>query len=329
MTTTNPSAVPFAQGQDVARLRAAVDRSSQYIKDYTKEYEDQRAIVEALSNAEQAEPGNKFMLDILFVREGRLDVARTREIAALALLSNCLIADSSAAQAQGVATAAMALPAATTTPLTTTPAEKKIIKRKLPGPHNGWKDSAGKLHRAQSNAMSYQKTISAVLWQITNIVHQQNVPPGLRVTPTPDVKLARLVPLAVIEYNITSYKVGQLLEMGLNYVHEASYAVYLKPVYNNTVAETFLGDDFFGADRSVPVEDIVDKAVKRVQKLLAATKAAVGLTGKRVGPAPKNPRGRKDRGGWRGGFQGGGRMFYNGGHRDNSHDRPWYSPPPG
>jgi hypothetical protein len=178
MTNTNPSAVPFAQGQDVARLRAAVDMSSQEIKDYTKEYEDQRAIVEALSTADQAEPGNKFKLDIL-LREGLLDAARTRETTALALLSNCLIADSSAAQAQAAATTAMALPAATTTPLTTTPAEKKIIKRKLPEPRDGWKDYAGKLDRALSDAMSYHKTISAVLWQVTDIVHQQKCSAGV------------------------------------------------------------------------------------------------------------------------------------------------------
>ncbi len=97
MTTTNPSTVPFAQGQDVIRLRAAVEMSSQEIKDYTKEYEDRRAIVKALSTAKQAEPGNKFKLDIPFVREGRLDAARTRKTAALALLFNCLIADNSAA----------------------------------------------------------------------------------------------------------------------------------------------------------------------------------------------------------------------------------------
>ncbi len=120
---------------------------------------------------EKAEPGNKFKLDILFVREGRLNAARTRETAALAHLSNSLIADSNAAQAQAVATAAMALPVATTTPLTTIPAEEKIIKRKLPEPRDGWKDSAGKLHRAHSDAMSYHKTISAALWQITDIVH--------------------------------------------------------------------------------------------------------------------------------------------------------------
>ena len=77
------------------------------------------------------------------------------------------------------------------------------------------------------------------------------------------------------------------------------------------------------------MEDRVDKAVKRVQKLSAAAKGAVGLTGKGVGSVPKTPWGRGDRGGWRGGFQGGGRMSYNGGQRDGYLDRPWYPPPPG
>ncbi len=89
-------------------------------------------------------------LDILRVREGRLDAARIRESSALSLCSNCLIAESSAAQAQAAATYALATPnvATTTTPLTTTLADKKIIKRKLPEPRDGWKDSTGKLHRA-------------------------------------------------------------------------------------------------------------------------------------------------------------------------------------
>ncbi len=55
--------------------------------------------------------------------------------------------------------------------------------------------------------------------------------------------------------------------MSLNYVHEAAHAVYLKHVYKKTVAETFLGDELFGADRTIPIEERVDKAVKRVQKL--------------------------------------------------------------
>ena len=93
---SSSTAVSFGQGQDVSRLRAAVDRSSQEIKDYLQEYEDQRAIVEALSAAEQAEPGNKSKIGILGMRERRLEAARLRETAALSLLANCLIADNNA-----------------------------------------------------------------------------------------------------------------------------------------------------------------------------------------------------------------------------------------
>ena len=141
-------------------------------KDYLQEYENQRAIVEALSAAEQARPGNKSNIDILGLRERRLEAARLREAAALSLLANCLIADSSAVQAQAAATAATAtLTIATTTPLTITTAEKKIIKRKLPEPRDRCKDSIGKLHRAHSDAMYYHKTISAMFWQLVDIVH--------------------------------------------------------------------------------------------------------------------------------------------------------------
>jgi hypothetical protein len=294
------SVVPFVQGEDVSRLRAAVDRSAQEIKDYTQQYEDQRALVQALSAAEQAEPGNKPMIDTLTERGSQLEAARLRETSALAMLSNCLMADSSAIQAQAVATAATATTTTATTPLTTTAAEKKIIKRKLPEPRDGWKDPAGKLHRAHSDAMAYHKTISAFLWQLVDIVHQQSNPGTT--TSAPDVPLARLVPLATVEAKISTYSVGQILEMSLNYVHEAAHAVYLRHVYNNTVADTFLGDELFGADRTVPIEERVDKAVKRVQKLSAAAKAAVGLTGKSRGLPSTRGRGRESYRGGRGSY---------------------------
>ena len=58
--------------------------------------------------------------------------------------------------------------------------------------------------------------------------------------------------------------------MGLNCVHEAAHSLYVKHVYNGAVAETFLGDIVFGADRTIPVEDRLDSAIKRVHKLLSA-----------------------------------------------------------
>ena len=66
--------------------------------------------------------------------------------------------------------------------------------------------------------------------------------------------------------------------MSLNYVHETAHSVYIKQVYNDTVAETFLGDELSGADCKIPVKERVEIAVKRVQKLVATTNVAVGQT---------------------------------------------------
>ena len=68
----------------------------------------------------------------------------------------------------------------------------------------------------------------------------------------------------------------ELPEMGMNGVHEAAHSLYIKHVYNGAVAETFLGDALFAADRTIPVEERVDNAVKRVHKLAIAAKASVG-----------------------------------------------------
>ena len=66
--------------------------------------------------------------------------------------------------------------------------------------------------------------------------------------------------------------------MGLNYVHEATHSVYIKHVYNGTVADTFLGDEVFGEDRTIPIEYRVDDVVKRVQKFTTSAKPTVGQT---------------------------------------------------
>ena len=153
------------------------------------------------------------------------------------------------------------------------------MKRKLPEPRDGWKDASGKTHKVHLDAITYHKTLSAILWQIMDIVHHQSTGGS---TPTPDVLLARLVPFDTLEEKIDTYSVLELLTMGINCVHEAAHSVYVKHVYNGTVAETFLGDELFGADRTIPVEDRVDSAVKRVQKLTTAAKAAVGQTGRGI-----------------------------------------------
>ena len=68
--------------------------------------------------------------------------------------------------------------------------------------------------------------------------------------------------------------------MGLKCVHEAAHSLYIKYVYNGTVADTFLGDDVFGADRIISVEKRVDNTVKRVRKLTETAKRTVGQSGR-------------------------------------------------
>jgi hypothetical protein len=87
-----------------------------------------------------------------------------------------------------------------------------------------------------------------------------------------------LIPYAVIEETIAGYSVLELMQMMINCVHEAAHSIYIKHVYNGTVADTFLGDELLGADCTIPIEGRVDNAVMRVQKLTTASKAAVGQT---------------------------------------------------
>ena len=111
--------------------------------------------------------------------------------------------------------------------------------------------------------------------------------------------------------------------MGLYYVHQAAHAVCLTHVYNDTVAETFLGDELLGADRTIPIEDQVDKAVKRFQKLSATTKAIVGQTS-RGSSSSTNRGGAGRRGGTIGGSYNGGRQPYDRQDVISYYDKPYF-----
>ena len=67
--------------------------------------------------------------------------------------------------------------------------------------------------------------------------------------------------------------------MGLKCIHEAAHSLYIKHVYNEAVADTFFGDDLLGAGRTIQAVERVNNVAKRVQKLTAAYKAAIGQSG--------------------------------------------------
>jgi len=58
-----------------------------------------------------------------------------------------------------------------------------------------------------------------------NIVHEQTSNGSGE--PTPDVMLARLVPFKEMDEKWETIIVKELLEMGLNYVHEVAHSMYI------------------------------------------------------------------------------------------------------
>ncbi len=62
-------------------------------------------------------------------------------------------------------------------------------------------------------------------------------------------------------------------------MNEASAALYVQHKCNDAVAENFVGDEFFGADRKLDMKARMRASVKEVQKLSADAKKAVGAAG--------------------------------------------------
>ena len=105
MAASTSTAVPSTQDEDISLLRAVLGRTSQEVKGYTVQYEDQVNLVHQLGLAVN-EPENKPVLDVLEMRERRLDATLARETNAIEKLNEFSVADKSASHAQSVAVAA-------------------------------------------------------------------------------------------------------------------------------------------------------------------------------------------------------------------------------
>ena len=78
MDASTSTVVPYAKNEDISLLRAVLGRTSQEVKDYTVQYEDQVNIVHHIGIIVN-EPENKAFFDVLAKRERRLDAALARE----------------------------------------------------------------------------------------------------------------------------------------------------------------------------------------------------------------------------------------------------------
>jgi hypothetical protein len=109
------------------------------------------------------------------------------------------------------------------------------------------------------------------------------------------VKHANLPDLEDYENKLDAMSVCKALELGLNQLHEAGCALYIKYRYNQAVVDIFLGDEFVGAERKQPLKERMATSVKEVQKLTAQTLKAVGNAGGSFAKDSRRGRG----GGWK------------------------------
>jgi hypothetical protein len=79
-------------------------------------------------------------------------------------------------------------------------------------------------------------------------------------------------------------------------LHEVGCALYARRNYNQDGVENFAGDEIVGAEKKLPLKDMMTSSVKEVQKLSAQAKSAVGLAG---GPFTGKAKRRGGRGGWK------------------------------
>jgi hypothetical protein len=94
-----------------------------------------------------------------------------------------------------------------------------------------------------------------------------------------EVRLLELLTHAALTNKLDDLSERELLEYALNTVHEQSVVVYLTRHYSHEVVTALTGDSLFLVDQSIPTQERIDAAVKRVQKMTSSAKAAITPSG--------------------------------------------------
>ena len=164
-------------------------------------------------------------------------------------------------------------------------AASKLLKRTLPQPHDGWRDKNGKLHRRHQATHSFLSLLFWIFWAILDSNWEEN---GL--SSTPSVRLADPVSLEDLQSCDTPIELHELASIALREIYEFSHELYLRQTKGITIADFFSGDDVFGADRKVAIQDRFLAAQKRAGKeAAAAPKSSGNFKRRKTYPAPRQP----------------------------------------
>lgn len=153
----------------------------------------------------------------------------------------------------------------------------KFLKRDLPVPRDGWKDSKGKTHVRHESIASFLTFVYYILWCCLDVIANDG---SFAANPS-SVSLARATKKEELSPEDTP--INSFLEAGLREVYEFAHDLYLRHTKGNKVADYFSGDPLIGADRSKPILDRFLAATKHAEKLGSESKKSGFPSGRRGG----------------------------------------------
>ena len=228
-----------------------------------------------LPDGDASAPAKRIREKVL-VEETMLNAARGRLLAARAELAAFAVAACGAASSGVAGTSTAKLNEDDTLERK----ESRLLKRKLPSPKDGWKDARGANIVSFADRHRLFQNIFDMFWKLRGVLREQAEAAPVAANAAEralGVKRSNLPDPDDFEERLEAMTVREVLELGLNQLHEAGCALYIKYRYNQAVVDNFLGDEFVGAERKQPLKERMATSVKEVQKQTAQALKAVGV----------------------------------------------------
>ena len=267
----DPSTALSTENREVEQLRAFIDETTAEVADARDKFKHQEDLCEAYGGDSTA---------VGFAAAGlRADKLEARLIAARARQETAYNRYAATVESTNKTVAVIARKASDKE-VDVKVKDNKFLKRKLKEPDE-WKDHQGKTHKKHLLAFTACKSMSAILWRLLDY-HVRAADPDDEKESSKEVRLAELHTHADLIEKMDEMSERDLLEYALNSVNEQSVVVYLTHHYSHEVATVFTGDALFLVDQSIPTQERIDAAVKRVQKMTSSAKVAIAPPGVKV-----------------------------------------------
>jgi hypothetical protein len=216
------------------------------------------------------------VIDKTKIEERRLNSARARLAQASSDLSVISVARFGDTRQAGIGSSSRPRP------LEPEEGSTKLLKRKMSAPKDGWKDAKGMTISIYADKHRFFHHLADIFWQLKEELREEAIlAPALtnELESAKGDRRANLPDPNDYEENLAAMSACEALELDLNEVHAASCSLFIMHKYNQAVVDAFVGDEYFGADKSVGLKERMNTAVKTVRKSSVAAKSAVENVG--------------------------------------------------